>query len=289
MSEIDNQNLDVIDSAEKADELLSSIEAPSEGILDKAPDAAQTPVEEWELTVGGKQIKAKRDQIMQWAQQGYTAPGKIAQYTRELEQLKKQWADNEPKYKEMDTKYGPIDQYVRQNPQFWDHVQRSYEQRNQLMQDPANPMAGMLTELQTQVQTLLQHKQQAEEQQKNLQMQQEDKAYMGTLEQVKKAYPTVDFDSPDESGKSLEYKVIEYAQQEGIKNFKTAFRDFYHDELLKISESKAKESLIKDKQKNTKLGILGITPAPTKRVTSDHKGKSYDDLAQEALEELGIR
>ena len=63
MSEIDSNNLDVIDSADKADELLSSIEAPSERILDREPPTATEP--EWDLTVGGKQIKAKREQVMQ--------------------------------------------------------------------------------------------------------------------------------------------------------------------------------------------------------------------------------
>jgi chromosome segregation ATPase len=286
MPEIDDNNLNSIDTAEQADELLSSIEQPSNSpIQDAAP---QTP-DEWELTVGGKQIKAKRDQVMQWAQQGYTAPAKIAQYTKELESWKQKYSQAEPKWKEMESKYGPVDEYVRQNPQFWDHVTKSYEQRQQLFNDQSNPVNGVLSDLQKQVQDLMQYKNQAEEQRANIQRAQQDQEYTTTVAEMKKTYPDIDFDSPDAEGKSLEYKVLEHATQNDIKNFKTAFRDFYHDELLKRSESKAKESLIKDKQKNTKMGILGISPTPTKRVSSDHRGKSYDDLAAEALEELGLR
>jgi hypothetical protein len=137
---------------------------------------------------------------------------------------------------------------------------------------------------------LVQYKSQLEEQQQKQRMAQDDQAYMQSLTEMKKAYPDIDFDSPDAEGKSLEFKVLEYAQQEGLKNFKTAFRDFYHDELQKRAESKAKENFLKDKQKNTKLGVLGITPAPTKnRPSRDVRSMSWDDLASEALEEMGAR
>jgi hypothetical protein len=290
MSEIENENLGAIESEAQADELLESVEQSSDGpIQDEAQQAPQT-MDEFELTVGGKQIKAKRDQLIQWAQQGYSAPGQLSKLTRELDSYKKKWTEFEPQYKTLQEKYGPVDEYVRQNPQFWDHVLKSYEQRNQVLGDTSNPLAGMVTDLQKQVQDLIQYKNQIEERQVKHQTAQEDQAYLSTLDEMQKAYPDIDFTSPDEEGRSLEYKVLEYAHENGIKNFKTAFRDFYHEELVKRSESKAKEALLKDKQKNTKLGILGVTPTPTKRTeTKNVRNKSYDDLAQEALEELKIR
>lgn len=284
---LDNEieNSGVIENEAQADELLESIERPShETIQDEQPQS-QPVVDEFELTVGGKAIKAKRDQVLQWAQMGYDAPNKIRALTKEIES----WKQKEPQYKQLQEKYGPVDEYVKQNPQFWDHVLKSYEQRNQLLQDASNPMASMVSELQKQVQDLVQYKNQIEERQSQARMAQEDQAYMQGFEELKKSYPDIDFVTPDEEGKSLEYKILEHAQNEGIKNFKTAFRDYYHDELVKRSEAKAKENLTKEKQKNTKLGILGITNAPTKRASSDHRNKSYDDLAAEALAELGIR
>lgn len=286
--EIENQNLETIESEEQADALLESIERPDHAPIQDEQQQQQA-IDEFELTVGGKQIKAKRDQVMQWAQMGYEAPNKIRKLTQDLEGWKTKWTQEEPKWKQLQEKYGPVDEYVRQNPQFWDHVMQSYEQRNQLMNDQANPMAPMLQQLQQQVQDLIQYKNQVEERQSQARMAQEDQAYQQTFEEMRKAYPDIDFITPDDEGKTLEYKVLEYAQKEGIRNFKTAFRDFYHDELVKRSESKAKESLSKEKQKNTKLGILGITPTPTKRVSSDHKGKSWNELANEALEEFNIK
>ncbi len=281
-------NENYIETEEQADSLLESVEnSDSSPIQDAQPPA---PVDEFELTVGGKQIKAKRDQLMQWAQQGYSAPGKISQLTKEIEAHKKWRSEFEPKYSEYQKKYDPVDEYVKQNPQFWDHVLKSYEQRNQVLGDQNNPLAPIVTDLQRQVQELIQHKNQFEETQAKTRATQEDQEYNQGLSQFKKDYPDIDFDTPDEEGKSLEYKVLEHAQNEGIKNFKTAFRDFYHDELLKREASKAKENLTREKQKNTKLGILGVTPMPTKgRSTKSIRESSYDDLANEALQEFGIR
>lgn len=284
--ENDNENLSSVDSVEQADELLSNIETPETSAIQDAPQQSN---DEFDFTVGGKQIKAKREQLIQWAQQGYTAPTRISQLTKELEGFKKKWSEAEPRFNEMDQKYGPVDKYVRENPQFWDHVVKSYEQRNQALQDGSNPIAQVVTDLQKQVQDLVQYKTQIEQQQANIRTQQEDQAYMQTFEGIKKAYADVDFTTPDEEGKTLEYKVLEHATQNGIKDFKTAFRDFYHDELMKRAEGKAKENVIKEKQKNAKLGILGVTQTPTKRTDPKNiRSMSYDDLAQEALRELGI-
>ena len=285
MPEIENENSNAIESADQADELLESIEAPDRGPIQDEKPQAQAPLDEFELTVGGKAIKAKRDQVLQWAQMGYDAPNKIRALTKDIET----WKQKESQFKEMQDKYGPVDEYVRQNPKFWDHVLQSYEQRNQLLQDSSNPLAQMVQQLQTQVQDLVQYKSQIEERESQARLQQEDQEYQQGFEELKKSYPDIDFVTPDDEGKSLEYKVLEHAQKEGIKNFKTAFRDFYHDELVKRAEGKAKESLTKEKQKNTKLGVLGLSPTPTKRALSDHRGKSWNQLAEEAMQEAGIR
>ena len=286
MLENDNQNLE-IQTEEQADALLESIDRPDHAPIQDAP--VQQAQDEWELTVGGKAIKAKRDQVMQWAQQGYTAPGKISQLTKELESWKSKWSEHEPKWKGLEEKYGPIDQYVREKPDFWDHVVQSYEQRNQLMADPNNPLAQTVSALQTQLQDLIQFKNQVTEERTNMQTQQEDQQYMQSLSGIKEQYPDIDFDSPDDEGKTLEYRVLEHAAKEGIKNFKTAFRDFYHDELVKRSESKAKENLIKEKQKNTKLGILCMSPTPSRQTQADPRKQSYDQIAESIKEEFGFK
>ncbi len=283
--QIDTQNISV-DSEEAADNLLETIERPSHEPIQEAQPQV---IDEFELPIEDKRsIKVKREQLFQWAQQGRTAPGKISQLSKEVESWKSKYSESEPKWKEIETKYGEIDQYVRQNPAFWDHVQNSWKQRGDALSDSSNPLAGTVAQLQSHVEDLIQYKNQIEEQQQNIRAAKEDQDYLQTFEELQKQHSDIDFVTPDQEGKTLEYRVLEHAQANGIKNFKTAFRDYYHDELMKRSESRAKESFARDKQKNTKLGILGITTQPTKRGSSDVRGKSYDNIADEIKEEYGL-
>lgn len=276
-----------IESEEQADELLASIEEPKDessvepGAKPQAETspAEQAAIDEFALTVGGKEIKAKRDQVLKWAQMGYDAPNRIGELNKKLEA----YAQKEAQLKELEEKFGPVDKYVRENPQFWDLVQNQYQQ--QLSQVQANPQLNALMQ---KVGELESYKNEAEQRRQEFVRAQEDQAYQSELENLKKMYPKIDLHSPDESGKSLEYKVLEYARDNGIKKLTTAFKDFYFDELVKLKEEEAKEKVVQDKQSKSKLGILGISPTPTKRVSSDVKGKSYNDLEREALEELGI-
>lgn len=285
--EIENQNL-AIDSEEAADAAIEAIERPSHEPIREAQPTPQT-VDEFEFTVGGKQIKAKRDQVLQWAQMGYESPNKIRALTKEVEGWKSKWGEAEPKWKEIETKYSEIDAYVRQNPQFWDHVEQSWQNRNQALQDGNNPLASVVQQLQSELGELRNWKSGLETERTQARVTQEDQAYLKEFEEIKKSYADIDFDTPDDEGKSLEYRVLEHAQKIGTNSFRAAFRDLQHDDLTNRAAAKAKETLVKDKQKQTKLGIVGMTQAPSRRPSANVRNQSYDDLAKEALEELGIR
>lgn len=286
---MDNEN-QIIETEEQADEILESIETPdSAPIADEAtPAPASQFPDEYAFTVGGKEIKGKwtsdREKVLKWASMGYEAPNRIGALSKEIES----WKAKGKTFEEMEKKYGEIDKYVREKPDFWDHVTKSYNERNQALTDTSNPLVATVNELKTQLQDLIKYKDGIESERQQVRAAREDQAYQADFEGIKKQYPKVDFVTPDADGKSLEFKVLEYAHENGIKNFKTAFRDFYHDELIKMHAEQAKESVIKEKQKNTKLGILGTTTAPTKRMNTDVRGKSYDDIADEAKAELGI-
>lgn len=285
-----NENEIIPQNEDEADQLLEQIEQPSHEPIVEAKPEAQDPQfpDEYAFTVGGKEVKGKwtsdRDKVIKWAQMGYEAPTKIGSLTKEIES----WKQKGTHFEALEKKYGEIDKYVREKPDFWDHVQKTYQQRNQALQDQSNPLAATVSEMQKQVQELVAYKSEVEQRQQHAQAARDDQAYQADFEGIKKQYPKIDFATPGDDGKSLEYKVLEYANENGIKSFKTAFRDFYHDELLKFSAEEAKEKVAKDKFKNTKLGLLGRTDKPTKQMSSDVRGKSYDDLVAEALQEHGI-
>jgi len=290
IQEVVEQENDIPATEEDADALIeaASNEAAEKnaGIQETVPDAVQEwNGKDWAFNIKGKEVlPSSRDQLKKWAEMGYNAPHTI----NELKQQINQWKQKESFINENHQKYSEIDGYVKQNPQFWTHVMESWKNKSQVLSDPANPLAQTVGSLQSQVQELVQYKQQIEQQQQQVRVQQEDQAYLSHLAEMKKTYPKVDFDTPDENGKSLEIKVLEYAIENGIKNFKTAFRDFHHDELVKIAAEDAKEKVAREKMKNTKAGIIGKTSTPTKGMSAEVKGKSYADLAQEALRELNI-
>ncbi len=274
-----------------ADALLEGIEAPSgDSSMEAAPTAEQTQQAiDFAFTVGGKEIKldlAKdRDKLMRWAQQGYEAPNKIGELNKKLEG----YTQRETQYKEWQEKYGPVDDYVRQNPQFWDHVVKQYQQQQQQVQNgQQEQVSPAIQQLMQEVQGLKQIASTYQQQEQERQAMRDDALYMDEFSKVQKQYPKIDFSTPDQEGKNLEYKVLEFAQAKGIKEFTTAFKAFHHDELLKLAQEEAKEKLISDRQSKSKLGILNVSSTPTRKTSDSVKGKNYNDLAAEALQELGL-
>lgn len=272
------------------DSLLSDIEAPNnEALIEpgaQQPAQAAQQAADFAFTVGGKEIKLDlmkdREKLIKWASMGYEAPGKIGELNKKLEG----YTQKETQFKEWQDKYGPVDDYVRQNPEFWNHVTQSYQQ--QLAQQQQNPLHPVVGELQKRLEGLEGIAQTFQSERQAQIAKQQDSEYTQEFTTIQKQYPKIDFSTPDESGKSLEYKVLEYASQKGIKEFTPAFRAFYHEELVKHAAEEAKEKIINDKQSKSKLGILGISPTRTTRISDNVKGKSYNDLTNEALAELGL-
>lgn len=274
-----NDSGQVPQNEDEADRLLESIESNEQNVEQPAPPAK---VEEYSIKYGGKEIKAPLDKVLRWAEQGYDAPNKIGELNKKLTEL----TARETHLKELEQKYKQVDEYVRKNPDWWTHVTSQYDQlkaqQTGLAPEVIAPLKQELDQLKQGFQTIEQEREQAR-------IKQEDEVYRNELETIKKSYPKVDFSSQDESGKSLEYRVLDYAVQNGIKKFTTAFRDFYHDEILKMKEEEAKEKVITSKQTKTKLGILDISSTPSRKVgNQDVRGRSYNDIEKDILSELGL-
>lgn len=290
-----NEN-EVPTNEDEVDALLGSIEEPSDSASTDpgADDAKQSAAaQDFAFTVGGKEVKVDlnkdREKLIRWAQQGYEAPNKLGELNKQLQAwtAKEQaWKTQEAKVKEYQDKYEGVDKYIRENPQWWSTVQAEFQKAQSGAQGQA--VDPRFDTLKQEIDGLKQVAQTYQERVQQQQMQQEDAKYIEEFNTVQKQYPKIDFVSPDETGRNLEYKVLEYAQEKGIREFTAAFKAFHHDELVKLAQEEAKQKVISDKQSKTKLGILGISSTPTPRKTDSVRGKSYNDLAGEALEELGL-
>jgi len=284
-----------IDSSIDVDALYNQIEsegAASREIPMTAPpeqpkaDPKPQTVQEYEFTANGKPIKAPIDKILQWASQGYDYPQKMAQ----LKQQAQEFEQKQQLYQQWEKKYKPIDEYIQENPDWWNHVEESWNNRTQTALDPNNPLSKEFANLKNELGELRKFKEEISNERLNQKRQSEDEKLSTEIKSIRDQFQNLDFDQVDASGKTLEFRILEHAQANGISSFKAAFRDFYHDHLMKLAEERGKEAVQKDIQKKTKLGLLGTSPTPRKGLNDadNVKAKSYEALMQEALDELGI-
>jgi len=279
-----------------ADQLLNDIEGggnrdiPMSAGQEGAPETPTTPntpaqtLSDLEFEAGGKPIKVPYSdpRVKQWASQGYDYAQKMAAFKAEQQGL----AAQRQKYEQDYAPYKTIDEYAKQNPEWWAQVESAFQAKDTAKESGAEVPSWVKEKLDQATQFIDEFKsQKAEEQRKT-----EDKALDEEIQSIRKQYPNLDWDALDERGQSLEKRVLQHAIDSEIKSFRTAFRDYNHDSLLKLHEERGKEAVNKELQKRTKAGIIGESPTSKKGIQPAEgvKNKSYNDIEREIREELGI-
>lgn len=288
-----DQSIDV-DALEKSIYEPSS-ERPMSEPEQKPVEQPHTPTQqEFILNVRGEQIKVPYNdpRVQQWLQQGRDYSQRMEQFNKE----RQEWEQKAKIAEQYQKTYGEIDEWARNNPDQWQLLQQTYQERlnqglgQQQTQQTNDPYAQKMTHLEKEVgqmsqamRELLKERQEALAKQEDLKLDQE-------IQSFREKYPKLDWQSPDEGGRSLEYQVLHHMKQHGLKNFGTAFKDLMHDQLVKLEVEKYKEAQAKEQQKRTRLGLLGEGPTPKKGISEvrDLKSKSWEDIHRETLEELGI-
>lgn len=269
---------------EQVNDLYEKINSPSSS--SNIPDSHDPGPREWELAEG---VKASEEDLLNYAKKGYESAQTMEAFNKEKEQF----------FPVMD-KYKQIDEYAIQNPEWWEHVQNSYGNREQsndtignelTSQDSQQELSPELQAITNQLNEVREfiHSQKSEQERK--QMAEDDSLLDAEINSIKEQHAYMDFGTPDEKGVTLEQKVLKHAQEIGTQSFRVAFRDYAHDKLISKAEELGKEAIGKDIQRKTKLGILGSsTKSSSPKLASGYnKKKSYEDLAREAIEELGIK
>ena len=284
---VDDQEIDV-------DSLMADVEAGNET---NAAPAVETPpaqeaaaptaaeIQEMEFTWNGKPIKAPVDRFKQWASQGYD-------YAQKMQDFKTQQAAFEKSQKEFEplkSRYSEIDAYAKENPQWLEHVNSQYMAAIGQAQANGAPNSDIQA-LKNELQELKSFRDEITTERTTAKQNDEDQKLQGEIQSIQAKYPDLDWKTPNGEGKTMETQVIEFAIQNGLKNFDHAFKLFNHDNLITLHSAKAKEDQVRAKQAQTKAGLLGSTPAPTKSFERavNIKSKSYNDLTREALAELGL-
>lgn len=287
-------NMDGID----ADALLAQIEGSGNGEIPMSAPAAQEPAAppaaaptaaELEFLYGDKPVKVPYTdpRVKQWAAQGYDYAQKMSEFNRRTQ-------DFETREKAL-SPYKSIDDYAKQNPDWWQHVESSYAARKQA--GGAGAAAGSdLETLKAQIRQELEAEiKPIKDFHTSFKEQKEDEALGQEIESIRKKYADLDWKTPDQHGQSLEARVVKHALDMGLDgskpgHFRAAFNDFNHEHLVKLAADKAKEDQNKELQKRTKLGLLGTSPTPKSGIAQAEgvKNKTYNDLEREAKDEYGI-
>lgn len=281
---------------EQIDQLVDRVDSPKEAAPEREMTAQPTPketIEEYKFTHNGKEINATKEQLIKWASQGYDYPQRM----QKLNQERLQWDSQKQEWEKKIAPYRTIDDWAAKNPDKWTQLQQSWQsasngqvpQNNQGIPQAIDP--AYLQKIQNLEQRFQQFEPAVNGLLENLSTQkaaQEDEALDQEIKSIQEKYKDLDFNSIDDNGKSLEYRVLEHASKIGVKNFTTAFRDLLHDELISRAQAQAKQNVSKNIQVNTKLGIIGKSPTPTKGINQvkDVRNKSYNDIEAEIHEEL---
>lgn len=240
-------------------------------------------------TASNKEVEEDLATILKRASQGYHYAQNMNAFNTQKAEFEAQIAEA----KQLREKYGRFDDYAKENPQWYEHWNNAYLNRTQNLAEPM----GSDGNIDQRVNALLEERlapfkaymEDIDRQKQVAALQNEDKALDEQVKSIREKYKDIDFDATDpESGKSLEYKVLEFGSQNGIKNFDVAFRAFYHDELVKRAREQQKDELAKQTQAQTKAGIVpGGTPG--QKPQPNLKGLNHDQVMQLAAKEYGIQ
>lgn len=219
-------------------------------------------------------------------------------YAQNMAELKAQRQELEKKeawVKEAEGKWSHYDSYASQNPQWADFVRQQWENRSALngnqTQMPQSDTTGLSPELQREFAELRSFKDEFKGFMNAQRQEREDAALNNQIDETRKLYPDIDFSYSDPStGQTLEQQILQHCQTHGINNFKSGFRDFYHDKLMARAVTRAKEETAKTLQQRQQQGYIaeGNTPFQGLKNPNSVRGKSYYDLIDEGIEELGL-
>jgi len=285
---------------ENIDQLLADIEKPEgersmtgaepapspEEAAAPAPEAApQWNANEWEFDWNGKKVAPNsREKLMTWASQGHNYSQRMAEVNR----LQKEAQAVQERFKGYD-RYTPVDKYAKENPAWWDHVEKSYADRETPQQGQDDPsLQAIINPLKEQIQTLNQWREAAEQERTQQELKRADDALQTDIDSIRETHPTIDFDAADQSGRTLEKRIIDHANEIGTASFRAAFRDYLHDQILESAKAQSLTAQVKAK---TVPGKPGITVSPTPRRDEGPvaaKGRSYDAITKSVLKEYGI-
>lgn len=259
-------------------------------------ESAETPqekaaaeVQKYKYTARGKEIEEDIDTILKRASMGYDYAQKMAEYKQRASEVDERFTTAQA----LEEKWKRFDDYAQKNPDWYEHWNQAWANRETANQNSpeGQQAAQMPPEWQQKFDELASKYEEIHGRFKTEDESKHDQALDGEIKSIQETYPNIDFSATDpNTGKSLEQQVIDHAIQRGIPNFTAAFRDFYHDSLVKMERERAREEAVKQFQSERKQGIISKSETPhSERPPDVNSQLSWHQIEQMAANDFGIK
>lgn len=223
------------DAQSDQDPEQKEVQKPSEPVKKDVP---------FEFEIEGKKLTI--EEAKKYAQEGYKVNELYQKVLQEKEAASKEFARLEANKAKYDH-YAKIDEWAKQNPELYNRL--ALEHENMVNGGQFGEVPPYLTKFVSELNQIKERFAEID----SFKNQQMAKAQDTQLEQdivkFKQEHPQFDWND-----KGLEQKILMHATQNNLPNFRAAARDLLFDDLIKRTELKAKESVGKEIQKNTRLG-----------------------------------
>jgi hypothetical protein len=212
----------------------------------------------------------------------------------ELKNQEKSWQQQIAEANGLAEKYREIDEYARQNPDWFDHWNNAYQNRSiQIGGSPENQgfdpdqITSLIDQKLAPFQETLQQQKLRMEQER---VSQEDAALDSQVDSTIKEFQDVDFTATDpNTGKSLEYQIYEFMAQNNIGDFNKAYKIMHYDQIMARNIERAKSDLVKQEQAKKKQGIVSESSGAKRQgIPQDINKLTPDQFEQLQMEELKL-
>lgn len=229
----------------------------------------------------GKEVEESISDILKRASQGYHYSQRMGELKAQEQEWQRQLAESQA----MADKYREIDQYARDNPEWFDYWNSAYQNRGLPVGspeqmggfDPAQITSLIDQKLAPFQETIQQQKERMELEKRS----QEDAALDAQVKATRQEFADVDFSATDiESGQTLEHRVYQFMIDNGVNDFNQAYKMMDYDNILARRVEAAKADLVKQEQMKRRQGIVGETSgqAKTPQAPVDYRQMTPDQF-----------
>lgn len=263
-------------------------ESQVEGFSFKTPD--ELMAHKLKYSASGKEIEEDIQTILTRASKGY-------HYAQQMEALKKEREEFSPQIEEakrLNEKWSQYEDYAKQNPEWYDHWQSAWNNRHtrnsegMFDSDQANYQAMIDAKVAEKLKPYEERLRELGDFTQTSKIKEEDSKLESEINSIRSQYKDIDFDRTDpETGMSLEYQVLKFGSEHGIRSYEQAFKAFYHDKLVERQVAlKEKEKIELEKQKRSQ-GIISESSSPhVNGKPVNLRNKNWEQVTDMALADL---